>query len=128
MISNLGNLNPYSYVTVVSGGAGKLYVPVSPSSVIYAQFDHISGIAARQGQNGVSVSKLQILNSLIENLSSIRSTPKAEVPAELSDRQADVLIKQYQQQMAQTIQAAKETPYLMAGVQPQTGALFSVTA
>jgi hypothetical protein len=72
MISNITNLNPYSYHVSSSGASGKLFVPVNPSAVIYAQFNHISGIAAPKGQNGVSLSKIQILNSLIDNLSRIK--------------------------------------------------------
>ena len=54
MMTNISNLSPYSYNGIASGGAsGKLYVPVNPANVIYAQFDHISGVAAKKGQHGV---------------------------------------------------------------------------
>lgn len=132
MITNMHNLSPYSYNSVASYGAGgKLYVPVSPSSVIYAQFDHISGIAAKGGQRGVSISKIQILNSLIENLSKIKSTAKANPVVKethLSDEQVDNLIKNYQTQLKQTVVQANTNPYLLAGVKPQAGQLFSIDA
>ena len=48
MISNIRNLNPYSYPVSANGLSGKLFVPVNPTAVIYAQFDHISGIAAER--------------------------------------------------------------------------------
>ena len=40
------SLNAYSYGGILSGSSGKLYVPVNPASVIYSQFDHISGVAS----------------------------------------------------------------------------------
>ncbi len=128
MISNITNLNPYSYHVSSSGASGKLFVPVSPSAVIYAQFNHISGIAASKGQNGVSISKIQILNSLIENLSRIRGTqnsPKKSV--KITEAQADALIQKFQKQIAQSIQANPANA-MLNGTIPQAGALFSVNA
>ena len=59
MTSAIGNYsNAYSYSGAVgsSGAAGKLYVPVSKSALLYSHFDHVSGVAARSGQEGVSIS------------------------------------------------------------------------
>ncbi len=128
MISNITNLNPYSYHVSSSGASGKLFVPVQPSAVIYAQFNHISGIAAPKGQSGVSISKIQILNSLIENLSKIRgaeNSPKKNV--RLTDGQVDALIKNYQKQIAQAVQAS-QAQFMLNGAKPEMGALFSVQA
>lgn len=128
MISNINNLNPYSYHVSSSGASGKLFVPVNPSAVIYAQFNHISGIAAPKGQNGVSLSKIQILNSLIENLSKIKgvqNSPKKSV--RITEGQADVLIQKFQKEIAQSVQAS-QAQFMLNGVMPQAGALFSVKA
>jgi hypothetical protein len=67
MITNINSLNAYSYRNVFPQGSGKLFVPVQPSMVVYAQFDHISGVPSTSGQ-GVRVSKIQILNTLIDQL------------------------------------------------------------
>lgn len=127
MISNIRNLNPYSYPVSANGLSGKLFVPVNPSAVIYAQFDHISGIAARNGQPGVSVSKIQILNTLIENLSRIKSNPDAQKVLQVSEEQADALIENYQQQIAQAVQAS-QAAFALNGARPSAGALFSIDA
>lgn len=124
MTSSLRNLNAYSFSSSFSAGGSKLYVPVSKSALLYSHFDHVSGVAAKSGQNGVSISKIQILNSLIERLSSIKNQPKDSV-TDISNEQADILIKNYQQQIQQ---AATQTPYIMAGAQPQAGALFQIDA
>ena len=128
MIANITNMNPYSYHVSSSGASGKLFVPVQPSAVIYAQFNHISGIAAPKGQNGVSISKIQILNSLIENLSKIKGAQNsAKKSVTVTESQADALIKNYQKQIAQAVQAS-QAQFMLNGAKPQAGALFSINA
>ncbi len=126
MTTSIGNINStFSYGMASGiGAAGKLYVPVSKSALLYSHFDHVSGVAAKAGQNGVSISKIRILNSIIEHLSAIKNE-KAQSFSNISDDQADVLIEQYQKQIQQ---AAVQTPYVMAGAQPQAGALFAIDA
>ena len=125
MTSSLGYINAYSYSNsmVSSGSAGKLYVPVSPSSLLYSNFDHVSGVAAKRGQQGISISKIRILNTLIERLSAIKNEPKDSI-SDISDQQADVLIKNYQKQ----IQEAAKNTYIINGAQPLAGSLFQIEA
>ncbi len=128
MISNITNLNPYSYHVSSSGASGKLFVPVSPSAVIYAQFNHISGVAAPKGQSGVSISKIQILNSLIENLSKIKGAQNAKTKSvKLTEGQVDVLIEKYQKEIARSVQAS-QAQFMLNGAKPEAGALFSINA
>ncbi|MBQ6780789.1 MAG: hypothetical protein IJP62_06110 [Treponema sp.] len=125
-MSNAISLNAYSYNNFTSGIGGKLYVPVKPSSVVYAQFDHISGFPAKSNQNGVSVSKIQILNSLINQLVTMKNTPKVQPDVNMSNDQMDAMIKNYQEQIQTSMQMSQATGYGLAGVAPQSGALFSV--
>lgn len=118
MTTNIGSLNSY-----ISQNAGKMYVPVNKSALLYSHFDHVSGFAAKTGQNGISISKIRILNSLIERMSAIKNESSKEFSA-ISDEQADVLIKNYQRQ----IRSAMQTPYLLSGASSQTGVLFSFEA
>src|SRR5574344_1461679 len=53
-----------------------------------------AGPTASSGQMGVSISKIRILNSLIDHLSKIKNEPKQSF-TDLSDKQADELIKVY---------------------------------
>ena len=124
MTSSIG-INAYSFSSsaMSSGVAGKLYVPVSKAALMYSHFDHVSGVAASSNQNGVSISKIRILNSLIERLSAIKNEPKNSVQ-DISDDQADILIKNYQEQ----IKTATQTQYLVNGAQPMAGALFQIDA
>lgn len=122
-MTSIGYLNAFSYSSSISssGSSGKLYVPVSRSSLIYSNFDHVSGVAAKTGQNGVSISKIRILNSLIERLSAIQNEPKKSVQ-NISENQAEVLIKNYQKQISQAVQ----NPYIINGAKPMPGDLFQI--
>ena len=107
-----------------SGAAGKLYVPVSRSALLYSHFDHVSGVAAGNGQQGVSINKIRILNSLIDHISAIKNQPKQSI-TDISDDQAQVLIEQYQKQIQQTV---AQQSFMLAGAQPLPGALFAIDA
>ena len=107
-----------------SGAAGKLYVPVSRSALLYSHFDHVSGVAAGNGQQGVSISKIRILNSLIDRISAIKNQPKESI-TDISDDQAQVLIEQYQKQLQQTV---AQQSFALAGAKPMAGALFQIDA
>lgn len=127
MTSAIGNFsNAYSYSGAIgaSGAAGKLYVPVSRTALLYSHFDHVSGVAAGNGQQGVSISKIRILNSLIDRMAAIKNQPKESV-SDISDDQAQALIEQYQKQLQQTV---AQQSFMLAGAQPMAGALFQIDA
>ena len=73
MYSNVGPLRTMSFsmMNIVSS-AGRTYVPVSPSQFGYAQFEYVAGYPAPSGQQGISVDKIKILNTLIEQLVSMK--------------------------------------------------------
>ena len=122
------NANNFNYSNVVSsGGQGKLYVPVAQSNVIYAHFDHVTGVAAKPNQQGVSISKIQILNSLLNQLISMKNQPKLDVKTEeMSDSQLDALIQSTQSKIQTNVQIAEATGYGLAGAAPEAGAVFSL--
>ena len=124
------NASSFNYSGVISNaGHGKLYVPVSQQNVIYAHFDHVTGVAAKPNQQGVSISKIQILNSLLNQLISMKNQPKINVaPENMDDSQLDALIQSTQSKIQTNIQVAQATGYGLAGVAPQTGAVFSLDA
>ncbi|MGP1496879.1 MAG: hypothetical protein ACTTJG_08790 [Treponema sp.] len=120
-INSAYSYNPHSAGT-------KLYVPVSSSSLLYSHFDHVQGFAAGKGQNGISISKLKILNTLIDHLSSIKSGNAKPTLKSTSPEEIDALIENYQTQISQAVKAAEEMPYIIAGNRPEAGVLFSFTA
>ena len=124
MNSIVPGLYNFSYgSSTIASAVGKMYVPVSKSALLYSHFDHVSGVAASNGQSGVSISKLRILNSLIERVSAIKNEPAKEIK-ELDPKQAEALIQNYQKQL----QTALQTPYILNGAQPMAGDLFSLLA
>jgi len=124
------NASNFNYSGVVSSsGHGKLYVPVAQQNVIYAHFDHVTGVAAKPNQQGVSISKIQILNSLLNQLISMKNQPKINVaPENMDDSQLDALIQSTQSKIQTNIQVAQATGYGLAGAAPEAGAVFSLDA
>jgi hypothetical protein len=99
-------------------------LPVSPSAYIYSHFKHVSGTPAPDGTQGVNISKLKILDTLIEQLSKIKKQAGMDLGAleESDERRINALIEQYQQQIKS---AQAVTPYTPAA--PITGALFNMS-
>ncbi len=131
MISDIRSLNANLYHSMVSSGVGtgKLYVTVKPSQVLYSQFEHVSGVASSNNNSGVSVTKIQILNSLIERLAKLKSDPlKQDMPGDLSDDQLDAMINDYQNQITTAVQTAKANPFALTGLSAGTGQLFNMVA
>ncbi len=122
------NASNFNYSGIVSSsGHGKLYVPVAQQNVIYAHFDHVTGVAAKPNQQGVSISKIQILNSLLNQLISMKNQPKVNVaPENMDDSQLDALIQSTQSKIQTNIQVAQATGYGLAGAAPEAGAVFSL--
>lgn len=111
-----------------TASSNKIYVPVNKNAVLYSHFEHVSGFVANKGQNGVSVSKIQILNAMIDHLSSIKSGKQPAAVKNASPEQIDSLIENYQTQIKQAIKAAETSPYALAGSRPEAGILFNVSA
>ncbi len=138
MISGLGSISGLAHANYGVGSArsvsfsagGKLYIPVSPAMVGYAQFEHVRGIASENPSGGVNISKIKVLNTLIDRLIDMKQQPEAiKTDSEMSDAQVDALINEYQTQIQSTISIAQANPYALSGAGAgQAGALFSIAA
>ncbi len=103
-VSNYVPLQTLSYSALprVSSG-GRAYMPVNSNQMIYAHFKYVAGVPAGDGQNGMSIDKLSILNSLIDRLVNAKQTSMAEAKAtkevlkkdDVSGAQIDRLIQYY---------------------------------
>jgi hypothetical protein len=102
-------------------------MPVSPGSYIYSHFKHVSGVPAPEGSRGVSISRLKILDVLIEQLAQMKKRPEPAPDAGLSDGQIDALIDKYQGQIRQAQAAASVMPYKPAP-SVSTGAVVNLVA
>jgi hypothetical protein len=103
-------------------------LPVSPSAYIYSHFRHVSGVPAPEGVKGVAISKLKILDALIEQLGKMKQRPEPSfgVPGEDAEKRINALIEQYEGQIraARAVQAA--APFVSAAA-PVSGAVFSLS-
>lgn len=122
-------LNASSYKTLFSSGAGNLCVPVKPSAVIYSQFSYVRGTAASSEQITVPIDKVRILNTLINQLVSMKKSnvsPNQDFSG-MTEEQKDELIKTYEKQIQQTISLANQTGgYGLSGVMLEAGTLLSL--
>jgi hypothetical protein len=95
-------------------GNGRVGVPVSKDQAIYAQFEHVFGVASDQG--GVSLNRVMILEGMIDRLMSIKSSqPKTEEARasfkDMSSDKIDALIEQYQGEIKTKVAQARVVAY-----------------
>ena len=112
------------YAINVSQG-GRMSLPVSPSMYIYSHFKHVSGTPAPEGTQGVTISRLKLLDTMIEQLSKMKRQVHADYGPlnENDEKRINALIEQYQKQIKAAQAVATYTP-----AAPATGALFSISA
>jgi low affinity Fe/Cu permease len=92
--------------------------------LIYSHFKHVSGTPAPEGTKGVNISRLKILDTLIEQLSKMKNQPSAEINLKESDeKRINALIDQYQKQIKAAQAVSIYTP-----AAPVTGSLFNIAA
>ena len=106
--------------------SGRMSMPVSDSSYIYSQFEHVSGVPAPDGVQGVSINRLKIMDSLIERLSQIKNepVPSFEIDMLESEERADTVIETIQNEIRMLHEARANSPYPLAP--QQTGVLFDI--
>ena len=108
--------------------SGKMSIPVSPSAYIYSHFKHVSGVPAPEGVSGLSISKLKIIDTLIEQLSRMKKQPETSniyTEEKNSEMHTNALIEKYNNEIRNTQTASASNPY--APAMPFTGAIFSIS-
>jgi len=110
---------------ISASSTGRMSLPVAPGQVIYSHFKHISGTPAPEGTQGVNISKLKILNTLIEQLSNMKGENLTDFGnlEGTDEKRINVLIEQYQKQIKAAHNVGIYTP-----AAPATGALFNIAA
>ena len=130
---SIGNVPVHTFPTVGYAmnavSTGKMSLPVSPGLVIYSHFKNVSGTPAPEGTTGVNISRLKILDTLIEQLKNIKKQPSVmtnskdqSIISENDEKRIDALIDQYQKQIRTAHAASIYTP-----AAPVTGMLFSIS-
>ena len=103
----------------------KLSLPVAPSSLIYSHLKHVYGVPSPDG-HGVAISKLNILDVLIEQMKQFRKIPDFSA-AGVREDMIDAMIDSYKSQIFMAKEAGSSMPYVSAPL-AETGLLFSFTA
>jgi hypothetical protein len=113
-------------LSYTAGQYGKMALPVDSSSLVYSHFEHVSGIPAPEGTQGVSISKLNLLDVLIGIVSQINKTPVAQTPANLNPAGGvDALIENLENQIRQAEAASEVIPYYPSP-NAESGILFNL--
>ena len=130
MLSSFGPLRPMSYSIMPSvSSGGRTHVPVKANQYMYSQFQYVAGYPAKNGQEGISIDKLKILNTLIDQLVTMKQKnipQKMTSQGDFSDKQIDALINQYQEQIKVTTANAETLAYKPP--MPQTGTVVNLVA
>lgn len=136
MVSNSSPLQALSQIAMprISAG-GRAFVPVKASQVLYSHFKYVSGFAQAQGQSGMSIDKLRILNSIIDQLVSMKTneaqkaeltkSAAAQIESEISENQIDGLLDYYHNQIKNTMIQTENIGY---GGHPLPAAVLDLTA
>ena len=125
IVSGTNSLPNVGYA-ISASSSGRMSLPVSPSNYIYSQFKHVGGIPAAEGTRGVSITKLKILDVLIEQLNQIKAPTELNTK-NLSNEQMDTLISKYEGQIKTATAANIAMPYAPAPQAP-SGLLFNISA
>ncbi len=122
-----GNISSLQ-ISRFSGTGHRMSVPVRPSQTVFAQYRHISGTPASTGQSTVPLTRVQLLNSLINNLQKLKRDPgyKPDI-TKTSPERADALIQQYASELHQVM---KSTPVAFgtSGGASGAGMVFNLSA
>lgn len=125
---HLSNIIRAQYAT------GRIALPVK--SGVYARLKHVQGIPAQTAEGGFSISKLRMIDILVDHLVQLKGRSGA---SEVDSRSAtsastnasddmDALIAQYAAEVASKLRAAEViSPSVTSGM-AQPGTLFSLVA
>ena len=116
----------------IAANGSRMSLPVDPAFLIYANFEHVYGTAAPQGTQGVAISQLKLLNTLLGRLAQGSSdAAAAALPqyegAEMSAAQVEAALETLRSQILQTQEASAAMPYIPSP-NVQTGTALSVVA
>jgi hypothetical protein len=107
---------------------GKSSFPVKPMYSVYAKFKHIIGIPSWDKENQVPVSKLRILDTLIDRLYKIQSKNSdilSNIVSDVKKENIEPLISQLEQKLHHATVLQKPA---FTGLYPETGLVLDILA
>jgi len=102
----------------------KMSIPVDSASLVYSHFEHVTGIPAPQGTQGISINKLNLLDALINQINLVNSSGASLAPG-LKDGSLDSVIENLVNQVRQAKADNAAMPYIPSP-SAQPGSLLSL--
>jgi hypothetical protein len=125
---------PNNYIPDAGSAAGassgrKLSLPVEPGALIYSYLKNVSGIPAPEGSSGITISKLNMLDVLIEQMNKIKKPAVAQAGPNALGKSGklDAMVEAYKTQFRQARAANEAMPYNPPPQAP-AGALLRISA
>ncbi|MCL2070352.1 MAG: hypothetical protein FWH19_05145 [Treponema sp.] len=110
MVRGLTGISAAAYIHNMSQG-GRVSLPVHPSSLLYSNFEYVSGVAAPEGSNGISITGLRLLDVLIGQLNQIKQNSNSQFNLNPFNG-IDNLIESIENQIRQAKAASQAMPYI----------------
>ncbi|MDA3810985.1 MAG: hypothetical protein PF518_11740 [Spirochaetaceae bacterium] len=111
----------------ISARSSRIGLPVSNKSIIYSYYKHVQGYATKDNSQTVPISKIRILNSLIENLTKIKGDSSIKNSMTSSEKMSSEavtrLIDTYAKELHRTV-TSMNTGFSTG----ETGMVVSLTA
>ena len=103
-------------------------MPVEPAQTIFAQYRHISGVAAGAGERTVSLSRVQLINSLLDGLRRVQSDAGLSESSGqgIGDAEANALIRDYAARLHEALAASPEAFGSLGGT-ASAGMIFNIS-
>ena len=107
--------------------SGRVSIPVAPSMYIYSQFQHVSGVPAPKGVQGVSINKLHILDSVLAEIARAKQAPKPsfDVQGDTPEKHLNALLVHFQAQVQENYATNNTNPFHSTA--PQAGAAVNLS-
>jgi hypothetical protein len=123
--SNVNRTVHLSNIIRAQYSPGRISLPQNGG--LYARFKHVQGVPSTATDGGYSVSKLRMIDLLVERLVELKGK-SVPAPAGFGDDSADSAIQRYAAELANALRSAEGvSPSLTAGI-AQPGFLFSLVA
>lgn len=99
------------YSQIATAQNGKIGLPVASHSVLYSHYEHVQGYSARENSPTVPISKIRILNNLIDNLSRMKGDSSLRnsitAPEKMSSEAIGHMIDSYAKELHRVVTAAQ---------------------
>lgn len=114
---------PFYQIVTAKYSSEKLSIPVAGGKHLYAHFEHVRGIPAKNGSTGVPIVKLKILDTLVKQIGRLQGDLERTMAGhmvqsdDLDSEQLNAMISEYQDQL-HALLTDENTPYTHNFLEP----------